>query len=160
MSIQCNYVPVFVQTNNLAAVYRYAAELEERGLSAVPAEMSQTDRFIVDGWTREQIELLYRESPAGMKAVLDGMIDRPDEDLDAGDLLQFLQGFHNPDADGDALRGTMGAFAHRCSSRYGRSRFDFPFEHRYIEGGFARYQMPTLVADVLRPLRDGTGDDA
>ncbi len=52
------------------------------------------------------------------------------------------------------VRGTMGAFANRCGIRYRRSKKDFPFEHWYVEGGYARYRMPSDLADILRPLRE------
>lgn len=52
------------------------------------------------------------------------------------------------------VRGTMGAFANRCGIRYRRSKKDFPFEHWYVEGGYARYRLPSDVADILRPLRE------
>ena len=58
-----------------------------------------------------------------------------------------------PNATTEVVRGTMGAFANRCVSRYRRKHNDFPFRHWYVDGGYARYQMPAEVADVLSLLR-------
>jgi len=88
-----------------------------------------------------------------MALILDGMIERPDKILESSDLASFLT--HKPGATTEVVRGTMGAFANRCASRHGRKHGDFPFRHWYVEGGYARYQMPAAVANVLRELRDG-----
>jgi len=90
-----------------------------------------------------------------MKLIFDGMIDHADAVLTAEDLAGFLT--HKPEANAVVVRGTMGAFANRCVARYGRSKRDFPFQHWYVEGGFARYLMPTAVADVLKSLRGPSG---
>jgi len=50
----------------------------------------------------------------------------------------------------------MGAFANRCSMRYQKPKRSFPFRHWYVDGGFARYVLPADVADILRPLREGS----
>jgi hypothetical protein len=63
---------------------------------------------------------------------------------------------HKPNADAVTVRGTMGAFANRCGLRYGRSKKDFPFEHWYVEGGYARYRMSDEVAEIIQALRNGT----
>jgi len=80
------------------------------------------------------------------------MVGRPGETLTAEDLAGFLT--NKPNADAVVVRGTMGAFANRCRARYGRAKRDFPFEHWYIEGGYARYRMSSAVAQVLRALQD------
>jgi len=148
-------VPIYFRRRDLAAAYRLALELEEgEDIAHGRAAPAAVEESVIPGWTVEQIERAYRESHAGMKLIFDGMIERPDEVLDSSDLASFLT--HKPNATTEVVRGTMGAFANRCVSRYGRKHEDFPFRHWYVEGGYARYQMPAAVADVLRRLRAET----
>jgi len=144
-------VPVYFRIEDLPEAYAFAATLE-KGSDAVVESLAPIAEAVLEGWSREQIERAYRESPEGMMRIFDGMMDRPAEVLDSSDLASFLT--HKPNADEVTVRGTMGAFANRCASRYGREHDDYPFRHWYVEGGYARYQMSAEVADVLRPLRD------
>jgi len=142
--------PVYFREQDLPKAYALLGELE--GGEWSPNDLLAHTTDPIRGWTAEQISRAYLESPTGMKLIFDGMIDQPDEVLTSDDLARFLT--HKPDADSEVVRGTMGAFANRCGLRYQRAKRDFPFEHWYVEGGFARYRMPSAVADVLRPLRD------
>lgn len=155
MSIELNgRFPIYFREQDLPKAYAFAATLEgDSEIAGMSGESDQGAQEIYPGWTREQAERAYRESPLGMKLIFDGMIDHPDEVLDANAFAGFLT--HKPHADSVVVRGTMGAFANRCRARYGRKNNDFPFRHWYVDGGFARYLMPSSVADVLRPLRDG-----
>jgi hypothetical protein len=146
--------PIYFREQDLSKAYAFAATLEEGSApEETPSDLDVATEEVYPGWTRDEAERAYRESPLGMKLLFDGMIDHPDEVLDANDFARFLT--HKPHADSVVVRGTMGAFANRCRARYGRKNNDFPFRHWYVDGGFARYLMPSKVADVLRPLRDG-----
>jgi hypothetical protein len=150
-------VAVLVHPDDLPEVHELLAVLERRRLSGPQMADSQThDRQtgreeLPPGWSRGEIERAYLESPRGMRLIFDGMMDDPDVVLDSEDLAGFLT--HKPDADSVVVRGTMGAFANRCSLRYQKPKRSFPFEHWYVDGGFSRYRMSRAVADILRPLR-------
>jgi hypothetical protein len=151
MRFHSNRLPVFFREEDLLEAYRFALSLEKTAAETFASDEvdheSATDR-----WSQGEIERAYLESPRAMKLIFNGMVDHPDEILTADDLARFLT--HKPHADAVTVRGTMGAFANRCTSRYGRSKRDFPFEHWYVEGGYARYRMSSEVANVLRSLRD------
>jgi hypothetical protein len=149
-AIEATRFPVYFREEDLADAYALAAAREQAHAGAAALEVKASD--LPSGWSHAEIERAYVESPKGMKLIFDGMIDHPDQVLDADDLARFLT--HKPSANAVTVRGTMGAFANRCSLRYQRSKRDFPFEHWYVDGGFARYRMAAAVADILRPLRD------
>jgi hypothetical protein len=144
--------PVYFLEGDLPRAYAFAAALED---TQTPKKLDHVDSLddVFGTWRADEIRRAYLESPLGMRLLFDGMIDHPDEVLDASDLAGFLT--HKPHADAVTVRGTMGAFANRMSIRHGRRNRDFPFKHWYVDGGYARYQMPAVVADILRPLRDG-----
>jgi hypothetical protein len=141
--------PVYFLEADLPRAYAFAAALDP-GHPETPA--TEADGSVFGTWSAEEIKRAYLESPVGMRLLFDGMIDRPDEVLDANDMARFLT--HKPHANSVVVRGTMGAFANRVAIRHRRRNRDFPFKHWYVDGGYARYQMPSAVADVLRPLRD------
>jgi hypothetical protein len=153
MSTDVNRIPVYFKPEHLPNAYRLALDLEGVKDTRPTTPESHND-VVVGDWTAADVRRAYLESPMGMRLIFDGMIDRADEVLDSADLASFLT--HKANADAVTVRGTMGAFANRCGIRYGRKKKDFPFEHWYVEGGYARYRMPAAVADVLRPLKTGT----
>jgi hypothetical protein len=156
-------VPVYFRREHVAQAYALAAQLDTqvaqfdpqptRSSAPGPAATSKGEP-LAPGWTADEIRRAYLESPKGMMLLFDGMIDHPDETLDANDLAGFLT--HKPNADAVVVRGTMGAFANRCGMRYQKKKRSVPFEHWYVDGGFARYRMSRPVADLLRELRDAS----
>ena len=152
--VEAPRVPVYFRERDLPAAYALAARLEaNNGDSTTSLDRdSDSQTEIVAGWTAAQIRRAYVESPRGMKLIFDGMINSTDTVLTSQDLARFLT--HKPEADAVVVRGTMGAFANRCVARYGRGKRDFPFQHWYVDGGFARYLMPRAVADVLEAVQD------
>src|SRR4051812_43725346 len=138
MSITEERYPVYFRREDLPRAYALALEIES-GQADVGVLPTAEDP--IEGWSAAEVRRAYLESPTGMKLIFDGMIGHPDEVLTSDDLARYLT--HKPEADSEVVRGTMGAFANRCGLRYGRKKKDFPFHHWYVEGGFARYRMPS-----------------
>jgi hypothetical protein len=115
-----------------------------------PGEEDDTD---VHPWTAATLRRMYTESATNMRAALDYLAERGDQDVTSNELAKVL---HLPKG-AASVAGMIGAFARRCWSRYDRY---LPWTSRwqYIDeqAGTTEtvFRMPEPVAEVLRSLRE------
>jgi hypothetical protein len=141
------------------AVFEFlAAEMRRPASSTQGAEVEP--EAAGDAWTPEEVTLAIRESPPGMKALLEAMAEEPGTWFDSATLAKAIRergvrfgGPDKPDANWQTVAGTLGAFGHRVLSRYGKKTWFT--EARKDPQDRWKHMMPARWAElVLKVLRE------
>lgn len=98
--------------------------------------------------TKELAERMYKESAAHMRKALKILAKSPGKPVPSLDLAKAVHGATAQAA--KQLTGVMGAFGHRCTSRYGNVR-PFSTDRNYLTACW-EYTMPANVASWIAPL--------
>ncbi|MFN0155527.1 MAG: hypothetical protein ACKVUT_14230 [Gaiella sp.] len=142
--------PVYVPKDRLPEVY----ELLGRDASgAMPADPS------AGGFPASLLRRLVKESPPGMRVILEALAVAPDTWMGADDLAQALRtrlaahgGEDNPAADWKSVAGTLGAFGRRFKNRYADEHPDWPFSLKTERERWTYSMSQSTAAQVLALL--------
>lgn len=112
-------------------------------------EMDDDERRILD-WDGELAERSFIESPASMKTVLRFLSENADEWTP---IEQMARVVYPASGDRQQFAGVLGAWGHRCSSRYGVTTWPFEVRdnHRIA---MKEYRMERHFADLYRAVID------
>ena len=153
-------MPVMVPKGYVTAVYGFIAERERMLDRSEPEADRPADEASLDGsdprdarareWNDELVKRSWAESPPSMKLVLRHLADAADQWIPIDQLARVAY----PDTGSRRqLAGALGAWGHRCSSRYKVE--ERPFEvHWNHETAMNEYGMPQHFADLYRQYFD------
>ena len=159
-AIEGDFVPVMVPKGYVTAVYGFIAERERMLDRSEPESDRPADEASLDGsdprdvrtreWNDELIRRSWAESPRSMRLVLRHLADAADQWIPIDQLANVAF----PDTGSRRqLAGALGAWGHRCSSRYDVTTW--PFEARWNhENAMYEYGMEEHFADLYRRYFD------
>ena len=154
------FVPVMVPVVLVAEVMLLTGRRMREMDGAEPESERTDDTTVAEGasgsddrvrdWDDQLIERSWAESPRSMKLVLPYLAEHADEWITTVDLARVAY----PDSgDRKKLAGALGAFGHRCSSRYGVKTWPFEAVWNY-DIGMQEYSMEQRFADLYRKYFD------
>ena len=159
-STEGEFVPVMVPKGYVTAVYGFIAEQERKLGRSEPEPDRPADEASLDGsnprdarareWNDELVRRSWAESPRSMKLVLRHLADATGQWIPSDQLA----GVAYPDTGNRRqLAGALGAWGHRCSSRYKVETW--PFEVRWNhEIAMYEYGMEEHFAGLYRRYFD------
>ena len=153
-STAAEFLPVMVPKGHVAEVYALIARLEGK-IGYSESELARTDEVAIPPgdslrathareWDAELVKRSWTESPRSMKLVLRHLAGAAARRIPIDELARVAY----PDTGSRRqLAGALGAWGHRCSSRYGVKTW--PFEvRRNDETGMYEYCLKQPFADL------------
>lgn len=156
-----DFIPVMVPRDHVNDIYVHLGRLLDgattRPEPAPDRSVDALDREGIDSlgdnvleWGADLVGRSWDESPPSMRLVLRHLAEAPDQWIPIGDLARVVY----PDTGNrQQLAGVLGAWGHRCSSRYQATTR--PFETRWNHGSeLYEYRMAEHFAKLYRQCFD------